>query len=108
MFLVNFWKMLGDATKSTLWKSSYFYGIFLDGALYDVHGLNTFIDKYFNGMSVRRELNIGLTNFLDGKLTDIINWLLTGSYHLFNETFDFSLLLKVLKATIAYPGVSSP
>ena len=66
--------MLGNANKASLWKSSYFYGIFLDGALYDVHGLDNFIDSFFDGMSVQRELNIGLTNFLDGTKYNLNNF----------------------------------
>ncbi len=92
----GFWRKLAEKQNFTLWTASYFYGVFLEGALYDTSGLNQYLTNLFKDTKMMRSLYIGLANFLDG------------SYHIFDEETSDEDMLKVLLATISYPGVSKP
>ena len=63
----TFWRALANKEDYDLWTSSYFYGIFLDGALYETSGVNKFIWNYLYNMTIKRPIDIGIANFLDGK-----------------------------------------
>jgi hypothetical protein len=41
----------------------------MDGALYETSGINSFIDDILEKYTPKRGLDIGITNFLDGKNT---------------------------------------
>jgi hypothetical protein len=69
------------------------YGFFYENSLYDASPLYDFIEEYFNDSKFYRHLNIGIANVLDGRFKS------------FRQTHGSEELIKVLQASLSFPGV---
>lgn len=66
------------------------------------------IEDYFLNKTLKRAVNIGITNIMNGKNPQPLTLIYLGTYVSFNEKFNSSDLVNVLKASIATPGVFAP
>lgn len=69
------------------------YGFFYENSIYDAAPLYKFIQDFFSGSQLKRHLNIGIADVL------------TGQFKSFNETYSSEDMVKVLQASVSFPGV---
>lgn len=65
---VDFWLKLADKNNQLIksWNWGIIYGFFYENSLYDASALYSFIDKYFQGSTIKKHVNLGITNLLNG------------------------------------------
>lgn len=96
--MVQFWQ---DAGKSKLyqdWWGGILEGLFAEGGLYDDTPLKEFLQKQFEGIEIKRPVNVGITNVLDGKFEMFTETNMTSS-----ENLDLAML-----ASFTTPGFFPP
>ena len=62
-----------DATHSSLYKNWFggiARGLFFEGGLYNSAPLEVFLNKEFQGTSIKRSLNLGIVDVIDGSYKD--------------------------------------
>lgn len=93
--LVDFWTKLGEfnGKLAESWSWGMIYGFFYENSLYDATKLYDFIAEYFNNTSLERHVNIGLSNVL------------TGQFQSFKEHHNSTDMVKILQASVSFPGV---
>lgn len=93
--LKDFWDKIGQhsGNLAVSWSWGMIYGFFYEHSLYDASDLYQFIADYFHGDTVERHLNLGIANVL------------TGQFKSFKEHHPNDELIKVLQASLSYPGV---
>lgn len=69
------------------------YGFFYENSVYDASDLYSFIESFFAYEKPQRHLNLGIANVM------------TGRYHSFGKYHPNDQLIKVLQASISFPGV---
>ena len=69
------------------------YGFFYENSLYDASDLYTFVAEYFKDAKLQRHVNLGIANVMNGK------------YKSFKEHHTPDELIKVLQASLSFPGV---
>lgn len=91
----KFWLKIAEERDHLIksWSWGMIYGFFYEHSLYDAKNLFKFIESYFNYRTVQRHLNIGLANVLNGQ------------YKSFEDFEKEEKLVKVLQASMVYPGV---
>jgi len=93
--LVDFWLKVSDDEFNLVesWSWGMIYGFFYENSIYNAEKLYNFIGDYFKDKEIKRHLNVGLGNVL------------TGQYKSFKEHHSPDEFVKVLQASVAYPGV---
>lgn len=86
--------------------NGYIYGVFFEDSLYETTSMSIILNKYLKDRPYKRGIDIGITNILYGILI-LINNFLIGSFKVFNENTSYADMLKVLHASITYPGIST-
>jgi predicted acylesterase/phospholipase RssA len=93
--LEDFWTTLAqnnaDVVKS--WSWGLVYGFFYENSLYDASPLYDFFENYFRDSKFYRHMNIGIANVLDGRFKS------------FSQKHGSDELVKVLQASVSFPGV---
>lgn len=84
----------------------YWYGMFFQSSIFDSTYLNQFIENAFSDTSLKRHMSIGIANVLNGTYSLLYNYLhFKGSFTSFGEHTSAKDMVKVLQASISYPGV---
>jgi predicted acylesterase/phospholipase RssA len=93
--LIDFWFDIAEKNSDLVksWSWGMIYGFFYENSIYDASDLYDFIESFFKASVVRRHVNIGIANVL------------TGRYHSFGMRHTDEELIKVLQASISFPGV---
>ena len=69
--LEDFWTKLAEYNEANQlvqsWSWGMLYGFFYENSLYDASKLYDFIENYFAGAEINRNINIGLANVLNGQ-----------------------------------------
>lgn len=94
----QFWRDLAAQENDLFkpWGWGLLAGYFYQGALYDSENLFKFIEEQFSEATVRRHLNIGLADILSGQ------------YHSFQDARTRGDFVKILQASLVFPGVFEP
>ncbi|CDW79623.1 patatin-like phospholipase family protein [Stylonychia lemnae] len=90
----NFWKHAAEKNHYSERSTGFLYSLFFEDSLYESTGISQILSKFIQNKPFNKGFSIGITNILDGH------------FRVFNENQTFSDLLKVLHASITYPGVS--
>ena len=93
--VVDFWLKLSEKNNQLIrsWNWGILYGFFYQNSLYDATALYNFIEDYFAGTTLKKHVNLGNTNLLNGQ------------FHSFKEHHSSDELVQVMKASLAFPGV---
>ena len=93
--MVHFWEELGERNHNLVksWSWGMIYGFFYENSIYDARDLYDFIAQFFRFTQLERHINIGLANEL------------TGRFHSFGLHHTDDELVKILQASISFPGV---
>lgn len=91
----DFWYELADKNANLIasWSWGMIYGFFYENSLYDASPLYRFIADQFSGKTLKRHINIGLANVLNGQFKS------------FKDKHSPDEFIKILQASIAVPGV---
>ena len=93
--LIDFWFEIAEKNKDLVksWSWGMIYGFFYENSIYDASDLYKFIEDFFKASRVERHVNIGISNVL------------TGRFHSFGMRHSDEEFIKVLQASISFPGV---
>ena len=93
--MLDFWTKVGEkyGKLHSGWTLGMIYGFFYENSIWDATGLYDFIAEYFKDSKMKRHVNIGLANVL------------TGQYKSFKEHHSSEDMVKVLQASVSFPGV---
>jgi hypothetical protein len=78
--------------------------MYFQNSLYNSTNLNLYIENYFKQTEIKKHLNIGLANVLNG----ILFLITPGSFINFDEHTSHNDMMKVLQASLSFPGVFLP
>lgn len=93
--MVEFWREIARRNSELVksWSWGMIYGFFYENSIYDASDLYDFLKKFFRGTKLNRHINIGLANVL------------TGRFHSFGRHHTSKELIKILQASVSFPGV---
>jgi predicted acylesterase/phospholipase RssA len=93
--LTDFWMTLAKRKTEIVksWSWGMIYGFFYENSLYDASPMFDFLEEYFKNSKFYRHLNLGIANVLDGRFKS------------FRQTHGSAELIKVLQASVSFPGV---
>ena len=77
--------------------------MFFESSLYEASNLAHVFNNTFDGAVPKREVSIGIANALNGEF-----WYynLIGTYQTFHKDTKFDDMMRVLHASLTYPGLS--
>mmetsp|Transcript_17696 Transcript_17696/g.29925 ORF Transcript_17696/g.29925 Transcript_17696/m.29925 type:complete len:273 (+) Transcript_17696:211-1029(+) len=93
--LNDFWMKIAEQNSEIVksWGWGTIYGFFQENSLYDASNLYKFIADYFQVHDPKRHVNLGITNVLNGQ------------YKSFKGVHSREEIIKVLQASVSFPGV---
>ena len=92
--LEKFWVDLATMNPYSNWTGGFIYGFFFEKGIYDMKPMVQYLNEKFGKRTVRRHMNIAVTNILNGQ------------FSIFDESLPIEDLIRILSASVSFSGIS--